>query len=68
MMLMGMAPIGALLAGVVAEHIGAPATVASGAIACGLGAVTFAFYLPGIRQEARELIQAQSAAIPPETS
>jgi len=42
--------------------------VAGGAIACGLGAATFAFYLPGIRQEARELIQAQSAAIPPETS
>jgi len=68
MMLMGMAPIGALLAGVMAERVGAPATVAGGAITCGLGAATFAFYLPGIRQEARDLIQAQSAAIPPETS
>jgi MFS family permease len=66
MMLLGMAPIGALLAGVMAERIGAPATVAAGAIACGIGAVWFAFYLPGIRQEARELILAQSAVVPPE--
>jgi len=65
MMLLGMAPIGALLAGILAEHIGAPATVAAGAIACGIGAGWFAKYLPGIRKEARELILAQSA--PPES-
>ena len=69
MMLMGMAPIGALIAGVLAEHIGAPATVAAGGVACGIGAAAFAWYLPGIRQEARELILAQSATtMPPETS
>lgn len=68
MMLMGMAPIGALLSGVLAERIGAPATVAAGAVVCGMGASAFAFYLPGIREEARGLILAQSAAIPPETS
>ena len=68
MMLMGMAPIGALIAGVVAERIGAPATVAAGGVACGIGAAAFAWYLPGIRQEARELILAQSATIPPEAS
>jgi MFS family permease len=68
MMLMGMAPIGALLAGVLADRIGAPATVAGGAVACGLGAAAFAFYLPGLREEARGLILAQSAAIPPEAS
>ena len=66
MMLMGMAPFGALLEGVLAERIGAPATVAAGAVACGIGAAWFASYLPGIRQEARELILAQSAAVPPE--
>jgi predicted MFS family arabinose efflux permease len=66
MMLMGMAPIGALLEGVLAERIGAPATVAAGAVACAIGAAWFASYLPGIRQEARELILAQSAALPPE--
>jgi MFS family permease len=68
MMLMGMAPIGALISGVLAEHIGAQATVAAGAIACAIGAAVFARYLPGIRQEARELILAQSATIPPEAS
>jgi MFS family permease len=68
MMVMGMAPIGALVSGVLAEHIGAQATVAAGAVACGLGTAAFAWYLPGIRQEARELILAQSATIPPEAS
>jgi predicted MFS family arabinose efflux permease len=68
MMLMGMAPIGALLSGVLADRIGAPATVAAGGVACGIGAAVFAMYLPGIRQEARELILAQSAAVPTETA
>ncbi len=68
MMLMGMAPIGALISGVLAEHIGAPATVAAGAVACGIGSAVFARHLPGIRREARELILAQSATIPPEAS
>ncbi len=68
MMLMGMAPIGALLSGVLADRIGAPATVAAGGIACGIGATVFAMYLPAIRQEARELILAQSAAVPTETT
>ncbi|HTM47592.1 MAG TPA: MFS transporter [Bryobacteraceae bacterium] len=68
MMLMGMAPIGALIAGVLAEHIGARATVSAGALACGAAAAAFALHLPGIRQEARELILAQSATIPPEAS
>jgi MFS family permease len=66
MMLMGMAPIGALLSGVLADRIGAPATVAVGGVACGIGAAAFAKYLPVIRQEARELILAQSAPVAPE--
>jgi MFS family permease len=65
MMLMGMAPMGALLAGVLADRIGAPATVAAGGVACGIGAAVFAMHLPGIRQEARELILAQSAPVAP---
>ena len=68
MMLMGMAPIGALISGVLADHIGAPATVGAGAVACGIGSAVFARHLPGIRREARELILAQSATIPPEAS
>ena len=66
MMLMGMAPIGALIGGVLADRIGPQATVATGGIACGLGSAAFAIYLPAIRQEARELILAQSAAVSPE--
>jgi hypothetical protein len=35
-------------------------------VACGLGAAAFARRLPAIRQEARELILAQSVAVPNE--
>jgi len=56
MMLMGMAPLGALLAGAAADRIGAPWTVAlGGAITIG-AAVAFGRYLPKIRVEARQLI------------
>lgn len=62
MMFMGMAPIGALLAGALAERIGAPATVAAGGVACLIGAAVFATKLPSLRPEARELILAQQMA------
>jgi MFS family permease len=62
MMFMGMAPLGALLAGTLADRIGAPATVAAGGACCILGAAVFAARLPRLRPEARELIIAQQAA------
>ena len=62
MMFMGMAPIGALLAGVAAARFGAPATVAGGGIICMLGAAVFGFRLPGLRAEARRLIAAAQVA------
>ncbi|WP_434040823.1 MFS transporter [Sorangium cellulosum] len=62
MMFMGMAPLGALLAGWLADRIGAPATVASGGACCVVAAAVFATRLPGLRQEARELIIAQQMA------
>jgi MFS family permease len=62
MMFMGMAPIGALLGGVLADRLGAPRTVAIGGLACLLGACWFAQHLPKIRVEARRLIVAQAAA------
>jgi len=62
MMFMGMAPIGALLGGVLADRLGAPRTVAIGGLACLLGACWFALHLPKIRVEARRLIVAQAAA------
>jgi MFS family permease len=59
MMFMGMAPIGALIEGAAAGRIGAPLTVAiGGALTIG-GAIAFARYLPKIRVQAREMIDAQ---------
>ena len=57
---MGMAPIGALLAGVAADRLGAPLTVALGGVVCIGGAALFHHKLPGLRVEARQLIVAQN--------
>ncbi len=62
MMFMGMAPFGALFAGVMAERIGAPATVGIGGVACLCASALFASVLSRVRQEARELILAQQAS------
>jgi len=62
MMFLGMAPIGALLSGTIADRIGAPWTVALGGIGALVGAAIFARNLPKIRVEARELIIAQGLA------
>ncbi len=59
MMFMGMAPFGALSAGTVAHHLGAPLTVAVGGLACMAGAILFWMHLPTIRSETRELVLAQ---------
>jgi hypothetical protein len=42
MTFMGMAPVGSLAAGIAAEHVGAPATVAAGGAVTALAAVLFA--------------------------
>jgi MFS family permease len=67
MMFMGMAPFGALLAGSLADRIGAPITVAAGGIVCVCAAVVFRLRLPALRGEARQLIVAQEMAggLPP---
>jgi MFS family permease len=65
MMLMGMAPIGALVAGSLAQRLGAPKTVMLGGAVCIVGAGTFALRLPRIREEGRRIIislQATAAA------
>ncbi len=59
MMFVGMAPIGALLAGVIAAKIGAPRTVAIGGLACVAGGAIFARRLPSFRGQARDLIRQQ---------
>jgi MFS family permease len=62
MMFMGMAPIGALLGGALADRLGAPTTVAIGGLASLAGAWWFGVQLPKIRVEARQLIIAQGMA------
>jgi MFS family permease len=62
MMFMGMAPIGALLGGALADRLGAQITVAIGGLASVAGACWFGLQLPKIRVEARRLIVAQEVA------
>jgi MFS family permease len=59
MMFMGMAPVGSLFAGVLADKIGAPWTVGLGGIGAVAGAAVFLRRLPSLRFEARQLIVAQ---------
>lgn len=68
MMFMGMAPLGALLAGALAARIGAPATVAGGGAVCLAGALVFARRLPHLRDEARQMVVAlqMTGGDPPE--
>jgi MFS family permease len=62
MMFMGMAPLGAFFAGALAEHLGAPTTVAIGGIASVAGSAIFAARLPGWRTEVQQLFIAQGLA------
>jgi MFS family permease len=66
MMFMGMAPIGALLAGSLAGWLGAATTVAAGGAFCLVGGLLFLQWLPRIRGEARQLILAQQVVPAPE--
>lgn len=58
MMFMGMAPLGALLAGSLAEPLGAPLTVAFGGAVCIVGSVLFSSQLSSFRYEAKRIIVA----------
>jgi MFS family permease len=62
MVFMGGGPLGALLAGALAQRIGAPATVAAGGVLSIVAAIIFAIRLPTHRVVARELILAQQVA------
>ena len=66
MMFMGMAPIGALVAGSLAQSLGAPKTVMLGGVVCIVGAGVFALRLPRLREEGRRIIIAlQTTAASP---
>ena len=62
MMFMGMAPLGALMAGFLATRLGASATVAAGGVVCIAGGLVFGAGLPQLRGPARDLIVAQQMA------
>jgi MFS family permease len=55
MAFMGMVPFGSLLAGSLANKIGAPNTVMIGGVACILGSLIFAKLLPSLRKIARPI-------------
>lgn len=59
MMFMGMAPLGALLAGTIAEGLGAPRTVALGGALCVVASFGFHFRFKQLRCEAHALLFAQ---------
>ena len=61
MLFMGMGPAGAILAGIAADRIGTPETIAIGAAISLLCGIVYALYLPKMRPEMRELIQARKA-------
>jgi hypothetical protein len=62
MTFMGMAPLGALLAGSLAHKLGAPMTVGIGGVVAIVGAGLFGLKLPALRPAAREMIVAQQLA------
>jgi MFS family permease len=55
MAFMGTTPFGSLLAGIMAERIGAPRTLMWGGLGCVTGAVLFSISLPRLRQHVRPI-------------
>ena len=60
MMFMGMAPFGALFAGLLAHYIGAPAVVMLGGIICIAGALVFGWRLYRLRGQVRRMISSHA--------
>ena len=59
MMLVGMAPLGSLLAGWLADHFGAPVVVGAGGTVCALAALVFWRQLPRLRAAAQPILLAR---------
>lgn len=59
MMLVGMAPFGSLLAGWLADRVGAPLVVAGGGLLCGVAGLVFAQRLPRLREAALPILIAR---------
>ena len=58
MLILGVAPFGALIAGFLAQHLGASLTVGIGGLACIAGAVLCSVNLPALTVQGRQLIVA----------
>jgi MFS family permease len=67
MMFLGMSPLGSLVAGKLADHFGAPTTVAIGGLVSCTGGLVFASRWPALRGPARELLAAQGMMAPQAT-
>jgi MFS family permease len=65
MAFLGTAPLGSLLAGVLADRIGEPMTIVVGGIACILGSAWFASRLPRLRELIRPIYVRQGIVSPP---
>jgi len=59
MMLVGMAPVGSLLAGWTADQVGAPVVVAIGGGFCAIAGIVFARRLPELREAAKPILAAR---------
>jgi MFS family permease len=66
MAFLGTAPIGSLLAGIVAEHVGVQTTILLGGVACIAGAIWFAIELPRLREIVRPIYVKLGIIAPPE--
>lgn len=66
MMYMGVGPVGAMLAGLAAEQIGAPSTLLIGAGLCLVASGAFLWRLPQLREGTRVLLEAQRRSQNPE--
>jgi MFS family permease len=68
MMFLGMAPLGGLLAGLLAHRLGAPLTVALGGCGCVVCGCAFTWHYPRWREGARVLLREAEQAPSPEGS
>ena len=66
MAFLGTAPIGSLIAGVLADRIGVPNTIMLGGLACLAGGIWFAFRLPALRTLVRPIYIARGIIAVPD--
>jgi predicted MFS family arabinose efflux permease len=66
MAFLGTAPIGSLLAGVLADRLGAPATILLGGVCCLAAGLWFATRLPRLRELVRPIYEARGILAPPD--